>query len=211
MKQAITALTFATLLFMYGCNDEYFADGGLLDDQVGMLDVTTMDYLESNPQQFDTLVTLIKMCGLEETVNAHGSTFLVPQDYSIRNYFELVFPSPADRPEQLSEIPMENLTEISAIIKNYIIPDERITRSNLSPSYSYATTLGSRKARFNLVRQDYLGNVNMGASYIVFSLNTNEGEGRERYQSVSVIISDLHSTNGIIHVLAPDSHILGFN
>jgi hypothetical protein len=50
----------------------------------------------------------------------------------------------------------------------------------------------------------------MGATYIVFSLNTSDS-GKEKYQSVQVATSDLQSTTGIIHVLDASSHIFGFN
>lgn len=211
MKKITAALAIATLLFTAGCGDDYFADGGLLDDQVGVLDVSTMDYLESNPEAFGTLVGLIKRCQLEDAVNKSGNTFLAPQDYSIFNYFALEFPNPNERPASLAEIPQENLDKISEIIKNYLIPGEEIVREKLSTAYHYTTTLGNKKARFNLIREDYLGNVNMGAASIVFSLDTSLEGQKEQYQTVEVVTSNLRSTNGIIHVLKSDAHIFGFN
>lgn len=210
MKRFMAIIIGLCIILTWGCNDDYYSDGGLLDDQVAVLNTSTMQYLENNPDKFDTLSTLIKMCGLVDEINKTGNTFFAPQDYSIHNYFRLVLP---DGPwPALEELPEELLEEISGILKNYIISGQQIVRSELSPTYSYATTLGGQKARFNLIREDYLGNVNMGAAFIVFSLDVSgEQSPRELYQSVRVAISGLRSTNGIVHVLTPDAHIFGFN
>lgn len=208
----IIVIAFVTVGFTTGCSKDYFSDGGTLNpDETMNLKVSTMDYLKSHADLFDTLTTLITLTGLETAVNASGSTFLAPKNYSIRNYFNLVYPDPEKRPKSFSEIPEEDIEQITAILKNYIIPDKQIIRSELASTYSYATTYGGTKARFNIVRDDYMGNVNMGAKYIIFSLNRGATGGAERYQSVQVETADLHATNGIVHVLTADTHIFGFN
>jgi len=208
----ILAITFVTAVFISGCSKDYYADGGTLNpDETMTLGVSTMDYLKSHPEMFDTLTTLINMTGLEAAVNASGSTFLAPKNYSIHNYFNLKYPDPEKRPKSFSEITEEEMENITAILKNYIIPGKQIVRDELATTYSYDTTYGGTRARFNIIRNDYLGNVNMGAKYIIFSLNKGTSGGPEQYQSVQVETADLHATNGIVHVLAADSHIFGFN
>lgn len=210
MKKSIVAILLATVVFTWGCKDAYFTDGGVLDDKTGILNVSTMNYLESQPAKFDTLVTLIKLSGLEAEVNKSGNTFLAPQNYSIHNYFKLLFPDENKWPS-ISELTAEEKAEIAQILRNYIIPDKQIERSGLSTAYSYVTTRGGKKARFNLIREDYLENVNMGAAYVVFALDVSkEGSSVEQFQSVAVVTSGLRSTNGIIHVLDPNTHIFGF-
>lgn len=208
MKRSIVAILFAVVVFACGCNDDYFTDGGLPEEQASVLKVSTLDYLDSQKGQFDTLATLIKLCGLEAEVNKSGNTFLAPQNYSIHNYFKLLFPE--DNWPPLSSLTAGQKEEITRIIRNYIIPDKQVERSGLSPAYSYETTRGGEKARFNLIREDYLGNVNMGAAYLVFGLNVGAGT-TEQYRSVMVVTSGLRSTNGIIHVLDSNTHIFGFN
>jgi hypothetical protein len=210
MKRSIIAILLATVFFSFGCSDAYFTDGGVQADQTGMLNVSTMKYLESEPAKFDTLVSLIKLCGLEAEVSKTGSTFLAPQNYSIHNYFKLLFPDENKWPP-LSQLSDAEKKAIAQILRNYIIPDKEIERKGLSPAYSYATTQGGKKARFNLIREDYLGNVNMGAAYVVFALDTSiDGSPVERFQSVTVVTSGLRSTSGIIHVLDSNTHIFGF-
>lgn len=207
----LIAIALAIVVFTSGCSKDYFADGGVLNPEETMnLNMSTMDYLKSRPDVFDTLVTLINLTGLEAAVNANGSTFLAPKDYSIHNYFNLVFPDPEKRPKTFSEIPVDEMEKITAILKNYIIPNKQIVRDELATTYSYSTTFGDSKARFNIVQDDYLGNVNMGAKNIIFALNIGSPGGPEVYRSVQVETADLHATTGIIHVLAADSHIFGF-
>lgn len=212
MKSLIIIALISVVVFSSGCSKDYYEDGGTVNlEETATLGVSTMDYLKSRPEVFDTLVTLINMAGLEAEVNASGSTFFAPKNYSIFNYFKLVFPDPEKRPKTFAEIPEEEMEKITANLKNYIIPDKQIVGSELAKTYSYGTTYGDTKARFNIVQGDYLGNVNMGAKSIIFSLNVGSPGGAEIYQSVQVETSDLHSTNGIVQVLAADSHIFGFN
>lgn len=145
MKRII-AIALVTVVFISGCSKDYFADGGTLNpDETATLGMSTMDYLKSRPEVFDTLTTLITLTGLESAVNANGSTFLAPKNYSIHNYFNLVFPDPEKRPKTLSGIPEEELEKITGILKNYIIPGKQIMRSGLGTAYSYDTTYGAQK------------------------------------------------------------------
>lgn len=211
MIKLIKAIAFIGVLFIVGCSDKYFADGGNKPtDHSGDLGVSTIDYLKSN-KEFDTLSRLITLAGLETAVNSKGNTFLAPNDYSIHNYFKLIFPDPENQPETLEAISREEMDKITQILKDYIIPNEEIVRSKLAKTYSYVTTSGGKKARFNLVQDDYLGNINMGAKFIIFSLNTNPTGQQERYQSIQVATSDLRSTNGVLHLLISNTHIFGFN
>lgn len=211
MIKLIKAIAFIGVLFIVGCSDKYFADGGNQPiDHSGALGVSTMEYLKSH-NEFDTLSRLITLTGLEEAVNSKGNTFLAPRDYSIHNYFKLIFPDPENQPETLDAIPQEEIDKITQILKDYIIPNEEIVRSKLLTTYSYVTTYGGKKARFNIVQEDYLGNINMGAKFIIFSLNTSPTGQPERYQSIQVATSDLRSTNGVLHLLNSNTHIFGFN
>lgn len=212
MIKLIRVIAFISVLFIVGCKDSYFADGGNLPvDQSGILGVSTMEYLTSHGESFDTLARLIRLTGLEAAVNAKGNTFLAPKDYSIHNYFELLYPDPEKRPATLEAIPQDEKDKIAEHLKDYIISDEEIVRNKLATTYSYATTYGGKKARFNIVTDDYLGNVNMGAKFIVFSINLSLPGEKEIYQSVQVTTADLRSTNGVVHVLNADTHIFGFN
>ncbi len=208
MKKIIIISISAVLFALASCSEDYYSDGGILDENIGVLNVSTMDYLRSEAS-FDTLVALIELTGLESAINDNG-TFMAPQDFSIANYFILAFETLDEAPSDLSEIPQEILDDIKLNLENYLVPGEVIMRDDLSSTYSYTTTYAGQKARYNLLRSDYLGNVNKGAEYINYSLNIGSDEN-VNYQSVNVISSNLESTNGAIHILDATSHIFGFN
>ena len=211
MTNLIKVFVFLIALFVMGCKDTYFADELQPSGQSGELGMSTMQYLQDHPSTFDTLARLIKITGLETAVNEQGSTFLAPRDFSIHNYMKLLYPDPANRPATLEALPQEVKTAIAEIIKDYIIPKASIMRSGLATTYSYVQTAGGRKARFNIVTTDYLGNVNMGAKFINFSLNVAPSGEKEQYKTVQVATADLRSTNGVVHLLESDVHIFGFN
>lgn len=212
MIKLIKAIVLLSLLIVVGCKKTYFNTASKVPvDLSGNLNMSTVDYLKSHPETFDTLATLIKLTGLEEAVNAKGNTFFAPRDYSIHNFFKLLYPDPQKQPATLDAIPQADMDGIASVLKNYIIPNQQITRGSLATTYSYATTYGGRKARFNIITSDYLGNVNMGAKSIVFSLNVSAVSSVEIYQPVTVATADLKSTNGIVHILDSSTHIFGFN
>ena len=147
---------------------------------------------------------------LEGAVNAPNSTFFAPQDYSIHNYFKLKYPDPTKRPKTFDAIPTADMEEIAAIIKNYIVPQSKILRTALSSQYTFGTSAGNQKVRFNLVKEDYLGNVNMGAAYIMFSLDVKPNASTPQFQSVKVVVSDIETNTGVVQTLNTDAHVFGF-
>ncbi|HEX8608198.1 MAG TPA: fasciclin domain-containing protein, partial [Pedobacter sp.] len=199
MKKMIKAIAFVSALFMMGCKDDYFSDDLKPVDQSGVLGVTTMEYLRNNPSTFDTLTRLIKITGLESAVDEKGSTFLAPRDFSIHNYFKLLYPDPANMPATLDALPQPEKDRIAEIIRYYIIPKNEILSGGLATTYSYVVTSAGIKARFNAVTTDYLGNINLGARFVNFSLNIAPAGSAEQYKTVSVATSDLRSTTGVLH------------
>jgi len=195
-------------LSMLSCKDKYFTDGGTFDPAASQFDGTTMAYLESKPQLFDSVTTLIKLCNLTSAVNASGSTFFAPQNYSVFNYLKLIYPDAKKMPKQLSDLTADDLSEIATLLKGYIVPNQRIMRKDLATSYSYYDTYVGKRSRCNIVKEDYLGNVNKGASYIMFGLNTSSN--KDAFISVKVVVSDVSTQTGVVQVVAADTHILGF-
>lgn len=198
------------IALLTSCQDSYFNDGGRLPENIGKFDGSTMEYLERQPKLFDTLTTLIKMNKLEQVVNAPGNTFFAPQDYSIHNYFKLKYPDPTKRPKSFEDISKTDMEEIAQIIQHYIVPDQKILKAGLSTVYSYGASFSKRRVRFNLVREDYLGNVNMGATNLMFSLDVKPLEAVPQFQSAMVVLSDIETKNGVIQTLVTDTHVFGF-
>ena len=202
-------LCIAFCLSILGCKDKYFTDGGTLNPTTANYEGTTMAYLESKPQLFDSVTTLIKLCNLTSVVNASGTTFFAPQNYSVFNYLKLIYPDAKKMPKRLTDLTSDDLTEIATLLKGYIVPNQRILRKDLATSYSFYNTYVGKASRCNLVREDYLGNVNKGASYIIYGLNSSS-TGQDAFQTVKVAVSDVTTQTGVLQVLTADTHILGF-
>lgn len=207
------------VLGLVSCSDEYYSDGGILDPNIGKLEESTMSYLRSAGADFDTLVTLIDLTGMSSEID-NKCTFFATPDYSIKKYLELRLVELETQPESLDQIPDDIMDEIEEIIRNYIISDETIMRDDLTTTYTMFTTNGGREARLNLTIDDYLSNPNMGAEYIKYSVNMkrepvgediDDTEVSDRFMTVDILTSNLESTNGVIHILVPDSHMFGFD
>src|SRR5690606_40507426 len=64
------------------CNkDDYYEDGGLANAE---FNGTILEYLESKPVLFDSLVQVIKLAGLENEFKTKEFTFFAPSDPDIK-------------------------------------------------------------------------------------------------------------------------------
>lgn len=69
------------------CKKNYII-GGDAEDINMYANTTTYDLLKSNPL-YDTLLQVIDAAGFKDKINAEGSTFFAPSDYSIFTYMNL--------------------------------------------------------------------------------------------------------------------------
>ena len=72
-------ITFA-VLFMSSCTKEYYFDSGVHDAK---FKGTTLDYLKSKPEYFDTLVRVIELAGMNDVFTNKEITFFAPPNGSI--------------------------------------------------------------------------------------------------------------------------------
>ncbi|MFD2148548.1 hypothetical protein [Mucilaginibacter antarcticus] len=67
--------------------DKYYKDGGLANPQ---FNGTVLQYLQSNPVKFDSVVQVIKLAGMEEVFSKESITFFAPTDEVIRRTIGIV-------------------------------------------------------------------------------------------------------------------------
>ena len=70
------------ILFLYSCEKNDYVVGGKSQDVNIYKNMSNYDMLKSNPA-FDTLVQVIDAAGVKDVINAQGTTFFAPSDYSI--------------------------------------------------------------------------------------------------------------------------------
>lgn len=79
----LTGLLACVLLLTTACSkDDYYVDGGLADP---IFEGSILQYLESKPVQFDTIVQIIRLGGLEERFQSDEFTFFAPSDEDIKD------------------------------------------------------------------------------------------------------------------------------
>lgn len=67
-------------LVIFSCQD-YYEDGGLVSTQP--LKVTTLEFMKSRPDLFDTTLIIIEKSGLADVIGSENVTFFAPQKNSI--------------------------------------------------------------------------------------------------------------------------------
>ncbi len=175
-------------------SDDYLVDGGISDGHVG---TTTFEFLKSHPQ-LDTLAILLERAGLNDEVNG-ATTLFAPNNLSIKKYLiavqqEMQINDPTAT-YTLDDIPVDTLTKY---LPGYIFA-EKITRDDLTEEGKLYTALNGEQTWISLEpSDDFTGGMDEFPEYVFFYYDN---------RKVYVRISNLISTNGVIHVLQGD-HIL---
>ncbi len=78
-------LSACTLALLYSCKKDNYIVGGSVHDVNQFKNTSTYDVLKTNPV-FDTLSIIIDAAGMRDKINASGTSFFAPTDYSIYNY-----------------------------------------------------------------------------------------------------------------------------
>ena len=208
--------------FVVGCEKEgYKNDGG---KSVAFVNMTTYDFLKSNPQ-FDSLVRIIDQAGLQEAING-DITFFATTNYGVADYVS------AKKQQKIIEVGDENITftiddipeaELSDSLKLYMYPGA-VTRENLNTEGAYFENLmgmpDTARYRIQLDRQfsysDFLDYVDY--LYFIKVIDTYDEEelepdliptGKTDLWEVCQT-SGIMTTTGVVHVLN-NNHRLFFN
>jgi hypothetical protein len=222
MKKNIgICILFCIIIFASCKKNDYKNDGGLSNAYV---DMTTYDYLASNPQ-FDSLVKVIDRAGLKEAVNG-DVTFFVTNNYGIVDY---VRAKKNDKAKQtgnenfdfgIKDIPAK---ELSDSLKTYLFAG-KINRGQITVSGKlYNSLLGPTPNVQYLIKMrrayDYSNYINyvdyVNYVKVIGSLDENELDqttipDAQKDQYVEVQTSGIITKTGIIHVLY-GGHRLFFN
>lgn len=78
--QNIFPVLLAFLVFTAGCKKDYYKDTGTHKPNYNG---TVLDYLESKPEYFDSIVKIIKLAGMEQAFDKEEITFFAPADSSV--------------------------------------------------------------------------------------------------------------------------------
>lgn len=195
------------------CKKEYYNDSGL---QQGRFAGSSFEYLQSKPYFFDTLVTIVKLAGLESVLRDSTVTFFAPGDYSVKKTMDVIN---TERYQNFQD--SLTLTEVPAEIwrkylSRYIFRDKYMLKDvprflyaeldlypgmNIESWEGYVMNMG---VQFS----DYNGTRDVGPRTLMLM---DVGTLEHPANIVSIVASsDMQTNNGVVHVLNTD-HVLGFD
>ncbi|GGE30297.1 MULTISPECIES: fasciclin domain-containing protein [Sphingobacterium] len=216
-KPQYIALFFFGILFLSACSkDDYYEDGGLAKAE---FDGSIIQYLETKPVLFDTIVEIIKLAGLEKDFQEKEFTFFAPADPDIKGLVRnqlnpTLFSNGLDTIKTLADVDGEiwrkYLLRHMFNGKNKLADYPQIDVDLLStyPGQNYISLEGS-VCNIGVVFNDI---VQMNGSTVVSRLKykgyrqlqlsyiQNESNPTA-FLSYPVSTSDIQPKNGVIHVL----------
>jgi len=202
--------------------DEYYQDGGLAQ---GKFEGTIVEYLSSKPKEFDTLVQIIKLAGLEPTLNNEEVTFFAPGDVNIKALIGRLDQGGVNRrlyEERRDTIKV--LADVDSLIwrkylmryiyrgKNKLMdyPQIDINQQAIFPGQIYYS-LSNEVANIGVVYNDAGGVKYMGYRQLNISYIPDISRPADNWRTVKISSSDIEPRNGVVHILQVGGNDFGFN
>ncbi|HKG04986.1 MAG TPA: hypothetical protein VKB19_00935 [Pedobacter sp.] len=215
------AICSALLVMMFASckNDDYYQDGGKAEPK---FNGNIMQYLESNPAKFDTIVQIIKLADLEGVLSNEEVTFFCPTDEVIRRTIgtvnrvlddpykgqlnQYLFDLGKDTIANFSDVPsniwrkylMRYIFKGKNVLKDYPQLDFGLTQLYPGGFYrGYNDDLSNIGVVYNSTNGvAYTGYRQLSISFI------RDSSTPELSISAAVATSDVQPSNGVVHVLA---------
>ncbi|WP_300599419.1 fasciclin domain-containing protein [Niabella sp.] len=198
----------AIVLLTTACQKEYYFNSGL---SKANFDGSMMEYLESKPIIFDTLVQVIKLAGMESYFRDSNFTFFAPADSSIHltvNYFN-------DRLKDLGQDTISSLASVNpefwkAALLNYMYRSQKgledypqldINNKQAFPG-EFSRSMGGRVMNIGGVFTSARGIKYQGYRYLNISYVPSEAAPFNSWILARVATCNIKPKNGMVHVLA---------
>lgn len=217
---ALMAMVFVAM----GCKKDYYTDTGV---HSGSFDGAVMEYLQSKPTYFDSLIKVIHLAGMDDVFKNEDITFFAPADSSISRTIDLLNfqlqnlgRPPVTRLEQIKpEVWRNQLSRYIFKGKKAMNDYRQIDPENLSayPGQIYASYNGllmNIGVIYNDVsKEDGTGVVKYaGYRQMLLSFIPSASAPRDFASWYSAIVASVNvaPTNGYVHVLQYSHHYFGF-
>jgi hypothetical protein len=209
------------ILFAACKGDEYYEDGGLAQAK---FEGTVMQYLASKPVEFDTLVQVIKLAGMEQNFNNDEFTFFAPRDNSIKSMIgrldqgglnKILYNEGRETIKVLADIDSliwrKYLQRHMFKNKNKLMdyPQIDLAQQAIYPGqtyYAYDNTV----CNIGVVYNDAGGIRYQGYRQLTISYIPDVSNPQANWITVPVSSSDIEPFNGIVHILDPRGYF-GFS
>lgn len=221
-----------SLLLVSSCSkDDYYEDGGRAQAE---FDGSILDYLETKPVLFDTIVEIIKLAGLEETFRNEEFTFFSPADQDIKDIIGTNRTTGVNN--ELFRLGLDTITKLSDIdstiwrkhLMKYMFkgknrledyPQVDFTLLGTFPGQNYIAYSGNITnigVVFNdVIQRDGNGNEISRLKYKgyrqLYISNYLDNNTPTLFGNYPIATSDIQPHNGILHVLDYTKAFFGFN
>lgn len=213
----VSILCFLAITASIGCKKEYFINSGLHNAK---FDGTALQYLESRPFLFDTLVKVIKLAGVEEYFTDSTITFFAPADSSINRTYQYIN-------QQLKLNGSDTLTSLEQIkpdfwrstLMMYMFSGARgleefqqldVNNRTAFPG-EYVRSMGGRVMNVGVVFNDASGLTYQGYRQLNLAYIPNQSSPQQGWRMSRIATSNIRPKNGYVHVLVYTSHYFGFD
>tara|TARA_R110000868_G_scaffold198972_2_gene445574 strand:+ start:937 stop:1551 length:615 start_codon:yes stop_codon:yes gene_type:complete len=188
---------------MASCTEEYFIESGPAS---GVVNMTSYDYLNSDPDNFSVMVQMIDLTDRKALVNQDNITLFALQNESILNYLGSM---------DYSSLAEADVDDLDSLLQKYIIVDAKMLRSGITSGLGNdVVTANTINMNVKIESDEYKGVQNVGAKNIIYTdadLYASLKADKKNTTAAEVIVTsgDIQTTNGVIHVLS-DEHKFGF-
>lgn len=227
-KYSWIMLFLMAVIFVSSCNKKDYLDSGIHDP---IYNGTTMQFLESRPELFDSLIRIIKIADLEQVINKPEMTFFAPANVTInKSIYQLnrqLYLLGQDTVKDLSQVdPKVWKKFLSRYILDgkYLLKDfPQLDTLNLDiyPGQGY-TSYAEEPVNIGVLYNDVVSKNSAGVEqvikyagyrqlYISYVYNFSNESTATNFINAPVATSDLQTSTGVLHVLNFSKHNFGFN
>lgn len=199
------------------CKKDYFINSGLHNPK---FEGNMLQYLESRPFLFDTLVQVIKMAKAESYFTDSTITFFAPADSSINRTYQYIN-------TQLKLNGSDTLTSLNNIkpefwrnmLMMYMFPSSKgleefqqldINNRSAFPG-EYVRSFSGRIMNIGVIFNDANGLKYQGYRHLNLSYIPNQASPQQGWRMTRIATSNIQPTNGYVHVLNYTGHYFGFD
>jgi hypothetical protein len=216
--KTVIAVFITAACLLIGCKkDSYFYDTGV---HQAKYNGTILDYLKAKPFIFDSLVRVVNIAGMDDLFTKENVTFFAPPSSCIHkaivnlnndlrnNGKDTVSQLEQVQPQVWKDMLSEYVFKGTYLLKD--IPQIDTAAITAFPGQGYVS-YGGRTMNLGVFYNSANGVKYVGYRQLIISYIPDFSNPTVGLINVPIATSDIQPTNGVIHALQFQNHVLGFD